>query len=76
MELTLFDDNGKIISETKRIGNTIQVTKYNSTYTDRDCKNCIYANWNGNDNGCTKWDCEYTPKDEVIAMYEAMKEKK
>ena len=40
---------------------------------DRDCKNCIYANWNGNDNGCTKWDCEYTPKDEVIKIYEKVK---
>ena len=40
---------------------------------ERDCKNCIYANWNGNDNGCTKWDCEYTPKDEVIKMYEKIK---
>ena len=40
---------------------------------DRDCKNCIYANWNGNDNGCSKWDCEYTPKDEVISVYKKYK---
>ena len=37
MELTLFDDDGKVISETKRIGNTVQVAKYsgyipNSSY--------------------------------------------
>ena len=41
---------------------------------ERDCKNCIYANWKSEyDNGCTKWDCEYTPKDEVISVYEKYK---
>lgn len=36
---------------------------------DRDCKNCIYKT----DDGCSKWNCEYTPKDEVIKMYEKIK---
>lgn len=36
---------------------------------ERDCKNCIYKT----DDGCSKWDCEYTPKDEVISVYEKYK---
>lgn len=34
---------------------------------ERDCKNCIYANWNGNDNGCTKWDCEFVNRKDAIS---------
>ena len=33
---------------------------------ERNCKDCIYANWKSEyDNGCTKWDCEYVNKKEV-----------
>ena len=36
---------------------------------DRDCKNCIYANYKDEyDNGCTKWECEYISKQEAIKL--------
>lgn len=42
---------------------------------DRDCKTCIYANYrNENDNGCTRWDCEYINKQEAIDAYKKLKE--
>jgi len=33
---------------------------------DRDCKNCIYKT----DDGCTKWDCEYINRGEIVAELE------
>ena len=42
---------------------------------ERDCKTCVYANYkNENDNGCTRWDCEYINKQEAIDTYKKLKE--
>ena len=42
---------------------------------DRDCKNCIYANWESEyDNGCTKWGCEYVSREEAIKAVEFYRE--
>lgn len=41
---------------------------------ERDCKTCIYSNFkNENDNGCTRWDCEYINRQEAIKIYKAHK---
>lgn len=41
---------------------------------ERDCKTCIYSNFkNENDNGCTRWDCEYINRQEAIEAYKEMK---
>ena len=41
---------------------------------ERDCKTCVYANYkNENDNGCTRWDCEYINRQEAIEIYKAYK---
>ena len=40
---------------------------------ERDCKTCIYANYkNKNDNGCTRWDCEYINKQEAIDAWKRL----
>lgn len=39
---------------------------------DRDCKGCIYSNFNGNDNGCTKWECEFIPRSEAIEAWKSL----
>ena len=36
--------------------------------SDRNCKDCIYANWKSEyDNGCSKWDCEYVSKKDAVS---------
>lgn len=36
---------------------------------DRDCRTCIYSNFNEGDNGCTKWECEYISRSEAIEAW-------
>ena len=44
---------------------------------ERDCKTCIYSNWKSEENnGCTRWECEYVNRDQVVKAFEMYLRKK
>ena len=39
---------------------------------DRDCRTCVHSNFNGEDNGCRMWNCEYINKKEALEAWKKL----